>query len=139
MSVWMPVQNAARQNVSHAEEDRTSTGTLYCVAWRAFAPQLPCTPADRGTRLGPSINPTGWQLATSQGARWQTWKQLGRLQGCDARRSSIASSASGCLAFLRRLQARTRLARMRLNGNAIILLMVLRTQVCAQRRLKRCT
>ena len=124
--------------VSHAEEDRTSTGTLYCVAWRAFAPQLPYTPADRGKRLGPSIIPTVWQLATSQGAHWQTWGKPARLQGSEDRRSSIAGSTIGCLAFLRRLQVHTRLSCTCLIGDARIF-KVLRTQASAQRRLKWCT
>ena len=118
--------------VSHAEEDRTSTGTLYCVAWRAFAPQLPCTPADRGKWLGPSINATGWQLATSQGSGWQTWERPARLQGLDARRFPIAGSTSGCLAFLRKLQVHTRPSCMCLDSNARIL-KVFQTEVRAHR------
>ena len=125
--------------VSHAEEDRTSTGTLYCVAWRAFAPQLPCTPADRGKRLGPSISPAGWQLATSQGARLQTGEKPARLQGSDARHSSIASSISGCLAFLQGLQVHTLTCMHVLDWRCEDTQGITDCSASAQRRLKRYT
>ena len=104
----------------HAEEDRTSTGTLYCVAWRAFAPQLPCTPADRASGYGPA--------SILRGGSWRRLRQhIGRPgEACKAAGLGCQAlfhmrSTSGCLAFLRKLQVPTRLLRMCLTGDARIL------------------
>ena len=98
--------SASHRAVSRTEE-HIGTGTLYCVAWRALAPQLLHTPASRGKRLGASSQLAVWQLVTSLGVTWKTWGKRERIQGMSARRSPIAGSTSGCLAVLRRLQVST--------------------------------
>ena len=79
--------SASHRAVSRTEE-HIGTGTLYCVAWRALAPQLLHTPASRGKRLGASSQLAVWQLVTSPDC-------------CHAGHTSACSCIAPCRLLLR--------------------------------------